>query len=221
MFTYTPLSAEGVARGAPVARDLSDHRRRQGDNSRHQRVGGPFSGNRRWRAFPGPRHFTTACGFELLDRHCASGVATEGGHREGATRRTEPLEQEELDPPRAHVALPRPGRADISQYADDFFCVEMGVKRISLGRIPAAQSLARIVFGRLACQILCREICAATQQRPNHLGVVRTGSGAHQRRRRVAALIIYSLRSNAYARIAAAIKQGAHNGGVVPPRGSV
>ena len=124
MFTYTPLSVEGVARGAPVARDLPDEGRRQGDNSRHQRVGGPFSGNRRWRAFPGPRHFTTACGFELLDRHCASGVATEGGHREGATRRTEPLEQEELDPPRAHVALPRPGRADISQYADDFFCFD-------------------------------------------------------------------------------------------------
>ena len=31
MFTYTYPSAEGVARGAPVARDLSDEGRRQGD----------------------------------------------------------------------------------------------------------------------------------------------------------------------------------------------
>ena len=83
MFTYTPPSVEGAARGAPVARDLPDEGRRQGDEAFH-----------------------------------------ELGPREGATRRKEPLKQEELDPPRAHVALPRPGRADISQYADDFFCFD-------------------------------------------------------------------------------------------------
>ena len=83
MFTYTPLSAEGVARGAPVARDLSDHRRRQGNQAFH-----------------------------------------ELGPREGAAGHREPLKQEKLDPPRAHVALPGASRANISQYADDFLCFD-------------------------------------------------------------------------------------------------
>ena len=65
MFTYTPLSVEGVARGAPVARDLSDHRRRQGNQAFHKL-----------------------------------------GPREGAAGHGEPLKQEELDAPCAHVALP-------------------------------------------------------------------------------------------------------------------
>ena len=182
MFTYTPPSVEGAARGAPVARDLPDEGRRQGDEAFH-----------------------------------------ELGPREGAAGRGEPLKQEELDPPRAHVALPRPGRADISQHDDDPFCLAgespvevvmprnvFRVRHFIPGR--EVQSLACIVFGRLACQILCREICAVTQQRPNHLGVVRTGGGAHQRRRRVVLLLLEeitlrsTMRSNAYARIAAAIK---------------
>ena len=72
MFTYTPPSVEGAARGAPVARDLPDEGRRQGDEAFH-----------------------------------------ELGPREGTAGRAEPLKQKELDPPRALVAFPRPGGADV------------------------------------------------------------------------------------------------------------
>ena len=64
-------------------------------------------------------------------------MAAGGGQRRGAAVRAKPVQQEELDPPRARVVFPGASRANIGEQLDDALdlALELGYELSSPARL--------------------------------------------------------------------------------------